>query len=283
MDRILVGTDGSARAGVAVGWAAELAKESGALLVVASATRPEIGGTEHDDQWDAADHRRFLLEQVWCQPAGDVGVSFEAVAVEGDPRAVLLELADKEQVDLVVVGSHGSGGFLGLGLGSTAAYLAHHAQRPLAVVPGPGGPLAGGRVTVGVDGHRENARALGWAVEAARDVGAAVAPVFVYNPIEDTYPHSKEPWVHAGEERARHMVQQVAGVDTAVGLTVVGGDTTTEINSAAERDDAAFIVVGTQSHAGFDGLFIGRVPMQMLHVATRPVVIVPHSSSTLAY
>jgi nucleotide-binding universal stress UspA family protein len=45
---------------------------------------------------------------------------------------MLLQLAGT--ADLVVVGSHGRGGFSGMRLGSVARRLVHHAQAPVLVV-----------------------------------------------------------------------------------------------------------------------------------------------------
>jgi nucleotide-binding universal stress UspA family protein len=68
--------------------------------------------------------------------------------VDGDPRAALIETAEKERVDLIVVGSHGRAGLAKLMLGSVSSHVVTHAPCSVLVVKGPQVPAratAGGR------------------------------------------------------------------------------------------------------------------------------------------
>jgi nucleotide-binding universal stress UspA family protein len=57
--------------------------------------------------------------------------------LEGPPVLALLEAAESEGADLIVVGRHGAGGVAGV-FGSTSHDLAEHSHRPVIIVP----PLA---------------------------------------------------------------------------------------------------------------------------------------------
>ncbi len=126
---ILVGVDGSAGAARAVDWVTSVADTAGAQVVVAHALPsrakqgPEPGAPGQHD-----------LVQQWAQPLRDRGVPYRVALAEGDPRVALLEVADREDADLVVVGSRGRGPVTALVLGSVAASLAQHGQRPTAIV-----------------------------------------------------------------------------------------------------------------------------------------------------
>ena len=63
--------------------------------------------------------------------ASGYGISY--AAVPGHPGHVLIEAAN--DADLLVVASRGSGGFLGLHLGSVTNYCINHARCPVAVIP----------------------------------------------------------------------------------------------------------------------------------------------------
>ncbi|MDR3664463.1 MAG: universal stress protein [Mycobacterium sp.] len=72
--------------------------------------------------------------------ASDPGSATDPVAitrktVEGHPARVLLESVGEH--DILVVGSHGHGGFVGAMLGSIGQYVVSHARCPVVVVPAP--------------------------------------------------------------------------------------------------------------------------------------------------
>lgn len=62
-------------------------------------------------------------------------VEFDARVVRGSAAAVLLDAAG--DVDLLVVGSRGRGGFAGLVLGSVSQQCPQHAPCPIVIVPAP--------------------------------------------------------------------------------------------------------------------------------------------------
>jgi nucleotide-binding universal stress UspA family protein len=62
-------------------------------------------------------------------------VAITQEAVEGHPAQVLLEGVGES--DILVVGSHGHGGFVGAMLGSISQYVVSHSRCPVVVVPAP--------------------------------------------------------------------------------------------------------------------------------------------------
>ncbi|WP_199190076.1 universal stress protein [Mycobacterium sp. ENV421] len=62
-------------------------------------------------------------------------VTITQETVEGHPAHVLLESVGEH--DIMVVGSHGHGGFVGAMLGSISQHVVSHAQCPVVVVPAP--------------------------------------------------------------------------------------------------------------------------------------------------
>jgi nucleotide-binding universal stress UspA family protein len=69
-------------------------------------------------------------EQV-CREAGVQAVSRTEF---GDAKHVICRIAQEENCDLIVVGSHGYGRVERALLGSVSDYVVHHAQRPVLVV-----------------------------------------------------------------------------------------------------------------------------------------------------
>lgn len=62
------------------------------------------------------------------------GLQTEARVAPGDPGPVIAEFAEKEKVDLVVVGSHGRSGISKLLMGSVASHVIAHAPCSVLVV-----------------------------------------------------------------------------------------------------------------------------------------------------
>jgi nucleotide-binding universal stress UspA family protein len=57
--------------------------------------------------------------------------------MEGDPRDVLVRVAERFAPVLTVVGRRGAGGLRSMRLGSTANHLVRHSPTNVAVVPAP--------------------------------------------------------------------------------------------------------------------------------------------------
>ncbi|KAI9090746.1 hypothetical protein K1719_028599 [Acacia pycnantha] len=68
------------------------------------------------------------------QMCKDKLVRAESVIMNGDPREVICEAAEKMQVDLLIMGSRGLGTFKRAILGSVSDYCTHHAKTPVLIV-----------------------------------------------------------------------------------------------------------------------------------------------------
>jgi nucleotide-binding universal stress UspA family protein len=139
MKTIVVGTDGSPGAKAAVQFAAHEAAAHGATLrVVASWQVPPallVSPEMAADLFTAIEEeaRALAAESAALAKSVEPGLEVEEVVSEGHPGEVLVE--QSRQVDLVVVGRRGRGGFAGLILGSVSQHVMHHAACPVVVVP----------------------------------------------------------------------------------------------------------------------------------------------------
>jgi nucleotide-binding universal stress UspA family protein len=76
------------------------------------------------------------LDAIIADVASDSEVHVDATVAEGPAASVLVDAA--EGADLLVVGSRGHGGFVGLLLGSVSQQCVTHAPCPVLVVRGTG-------------------------------------------------------------------------------------------------------------------------------------------------
>jgi nucleotide-binding universal stress UspA family protein len=141
--RIVVGTDGSATATLAVEHAAALARAFGAELHLVSAYKnpsvilaatPEAMVAVDDTEWreamqaDAEASLAALTERL-----ADSGIEVTAHAAGGDPAKVIVEMATRLSADLLVVGNKGMKGRRRL-LGSVPNTVAHQAPCSVLIV-----------------------------------------------------------------------------------------------------------------------------------------------------
>ncbi|HEX9087783.1 MAG TPA: universal stress protein [Arthrobacter sp.] len=144
--RIVVGVDGSASSQAAMDWAVEEARLRNGHVVALSAWHYPYVSDALGQVWEyegfEEDARSILEEEL--ERVGDRGVGITGSLIQGTPASALVDAS--QQADLVVVGSHGRGGFTGMLLGSVSTQTVHHARCPVLVVRG-ATPDTGGRGT----------------------------------------------------------------------------------------------------------------------------------------
>jgi nucleotide-binding universal stress UspA family protein len=144
--QIVVGTDGSAGANVAVDTAIELARLTGAALHVVNAHKIVTSfhlaaavevGVMPVDVAESNEASRAHGQQI-CDDAiaraVNLGVRAEAHCLAGDAADALIKVATDNQADLLVVGNRGMAGARRFVLGSVPNKVSHHCPASLLVV-----------------------------------------------------------------------------------------------------------------------------------------------------
>lgn len=141
--RVVIATDGSELGRKAVHSGIEIARLSGAkvyaVYVMASGGYSVI--PPRDAGWERAMKEHLKTEgeaaTSFIEEKGKAaGVEVESVILEGDPGAEIIEFADKNEVDLVVVGTQGKSGVQRFLLGSVAENVVRHSKKATLVVRG---------------------------------------------------------------------------------------------------------------------------------------------------
>jgi nucleotide-binding universal stress UspA family protein len=139
--RIVVGVDGSEASQRALQWAVDEARTRGARVEAVYAwhwpylpTTPfaPFAAPDHDGAEAAA--RCMLDAAVEAVDAHGLVGPIERVVLWQGAASALLDAS--RGAEMLVVGSRGRGGFVGLLLGSVSQEVSHHATCPVVIVPG---------------------------------------------------------------------------------------------------------------------------------------------------
>ena len=136
---IVVGTDGSERAGVAVKQALSWAKEFGATLHAVHVVHPAANSELTDSRQTQAkvSGMREKKDQVTAQLRAEAeaeGVPIEIHTPSGDPADAILDVAKSLTADLIVVGNRGMSGVKRFVLGSVPNKIAHQSDCSVLIV-----------------------------------------------------------------------------------------------------------------------------------------------------
>jgi nucleotide-binding universal stress UspA family protein len=140
---IVVGTDGSDTATQAVRQAVDLARSVGAKIELVSAYEPVSEQRLQEERRQAPEDLQWAINpredvdatlEAAASVARDVGVEVEMYARQGDPADAILDVAEEQQADLIVVGNKGMTGAKRFLLGSVPNKVSHHAPCSVLII-----------------------------------------------------------------------------------------------------------------------------------------------------
>ena len=288
ISRVTVGIDQSDTSTAAVQWAAGIADASELPLRVVHAWQlpyiafaPEMMGPLPDEDWMQDRAEDFVAKQV-----AELGIDeAERVIVHGSAGVHLAEESDDDR--LVVVGRTGRGAKVMLArivdglLGSTARYVIHHADGPVAVVPSDSRWTASPRVIVGVDGTTASFAALRWAIDSLPADATITAVQYIIPwvsdplvPVDDSF----NPTLIANAETqlatwVREVVSASRQTDREVGTNVDIGAASWALTTASR--DVDLVVVGHRDRSVLATRLLGSVADHTVRHSHVPVVVVP--------
>lgn len=267
----MVGVDGSRTSLAAAGWAARLAAATGAELIAVTTWHSNQAELPPATAEATEDDIAAGLERI-AAPLRDVGLRMRTEVHEGAPER-LGELADEKRVDLLVVGTHGLGGFTPLHLGSLTRHLARRVDRPLALIPDPADDdeLTAQRITaiaVDIDESAGADAAVRFCAEIAPGLDATVVALTGDEP-EDEADRAELHHRTAALDRAGVITEMLIRRDAEPAAGLVG---------LAGR--VQLVVIGADGLGSVLGLRFGGTAMELLDQTRVPMVIVPPDEPT---
>ncbi len=288
--RILIGVDERESARDVLVAGLSLAKELGAAVHCMHAVPlpvpvwTEVGAppTLASTKATVSRAREAVLPQV---EAARVAAGYETSSSEallevecGLPAHVLLEVAQRQGSDLVILGPHGKAS--PLDLGNTARFLLTHGSTPVWVHKGTG--TLPRRIVAAIDDSDHAELVLEGTRALAEALGAKVEVVHVYSPPVFAYADGFELGVPAqiiGEERSaarRFLDERVAALDwgrVEVSTSFLEGEPRGEILGKASGSE--LLVLGTHGRTALSRFLLGSVAQGVLARSEVPVCVLP--------
>jgi len=209
----------------------------------------------------------------------------------GDAPAVILETAERQRHDLLVLGTRGLGGFRKLILGSTTERVLREARVPVIAVPGGGVSVAleasGPRFTIksilaATDFSQTASDAVRLAAGFAQSLDVTLLITHVVSPV--VVPSQWQPYVDpADDERVRDAREQLDVWLRALGVqgeVVIGvGRPADSIAATAAKEGAGLIAMGLFGERRRFAPRPGSIAYRVLSDTQVPVMVIPPQAS----
>lgn len=285
LKKVLLATDGSERARVALDLAASLAWAEGTSIEVLEVEEPLMPGIEVPPESLAAlerDAREQIAEDL-AKAKSRLHGPVETASRRGRAASEIVREAERTGSDLIVMGSRGRGPLATMLLGSVAAEVVDRAPCPVLVARLP----VARKIVVADDGSAPAAAAVKlaatWPIfHGLPAFAVSVAPVFAITGVGPIKHEDAQQSYAEGVDALRGIHGLIAD-DATKKLTDAGvptepdvrfGDPADEIIGAAFEHEADLIVMGSRGQTGFERLVLGSVARNVLTHAPQSVLIV---------
>lgn len=283
-DKIVVGYDGSDQARDALALGRLIADPTGGELIAASVWEsvsqlPRIAF----GRW-----QEYAREQTG-RTAAEAGGDTRPEVIESTSAARgLHELAERENADLIVVGSSHLGRAGRALAGTVGVSLLHGSPCPVAVAPAGFRDLSGTEIRVigvGYDGQPEADVALGGAIELARATGASLRILTVARPPASGF--EGKGYIQQGREElaaaVKEEMQQVLdrGIATVPPDVEATGSLITD-SQDPDDEDIDLMALGSRGYGPARRVLLGSNSARLLTAAPCPAIVFPRGISAPA-
>ena len=277
MKKVLVPTDFSNNALKALSYAAEIAQKSGAVIYLLNVIEPTINMATMQ-----ADSSK---EKVVNERSGDLKISLKTVAsvypsVEVKPYLAggavitsIIDFAEKEAIDLTVMGTKGASGLKKFFMGSVAAGVISKTKVPVLTVPVSYELEKPGVILFATNQFEKNKDLLDEMVYLARLFSAAIH-VVVFKDVDG----DKNADLIYNEEQLNNYLQfskeTFPGSHLKAEL-IEGSDFEMAIDQYCNLHDAGLVAMVTYPKSFFEKLLGKSVTKNMAFHSTTPILAIP--------
>ena len=280
-EKILVPLDGSKNSEEALSYAALIAKTGDAQVSVLS-----VADGDGAKRWFSD----YLYQQE--QKLQQRGVNAVSLVTCGAAADEILNFAEKNEVQLIIMSSHGSGGMSRWTIGSVSNKVIRESYVPLLLIKTGAVPTASRRdsirrMLVSLDGSRLSEEAIPFAVDLgnklnseivlmrvneAPRLAAYVSPEFV--PGWDEYHQRAISGMQSGiQGYLEKMENTLQSQGVKVHTRTTSGEAAHGIISYAESNDIDVVAMTTHGQSGYSHWAFGSVADKVVHGVSKPVLL----------
>ena len=296
--RILLADDGSAHARAAVDLICDLPLPADSHITILGVLIPR----------ESSNHAvlEIVLEQTETI-FSNKGIDADTELLLGYPQEIILNYAEKNEPDLIVMGAKGLRATLGILLGGVAQSVVEYACCPVLVVRRPYPGIR--NIALVTDGSQASEKAVDYLTGATRSkdektcnnlplppyanlsiihvlppipspeliarswpLGPEILPTYTPDhEAEEKWEAEKKP---QGEEIIRNTVDALKSCGLDAADVLLQGDAATEIIKYVKEMEIDLIVAGSRGLSQIRGLLLGSVSRKLLHYADCSVLVV---------
>lgn len=279
--RILVPVDGSRPSLEAAELAVDVAEKFDSKVTVIHVVPHEVRHPQTREGYKAAqlpETVRKDIEGMFLQKGeqalGDAKTLFEGekVPVEtmleefADPAETILDVAQKEKSDLIIMGNRGSSEIEDLELGGVAEKVSRHAKCPVLVAK-KRSPLK--KILVAADGSEDSRKAMNCAVKISEKFGSEIT---ILNVVRMLIPQmdKEEP-----KMRAQQILSQAEAQadDIVVRKRIAFGHPVKEIAKIAKEENFDIVALGSRGNSPAKRFVLGSVSENVARIVPCSVLI----------
>jgi len=277
--KILVAVDSSEASKNALRQALRLACIEGCWVRVVSVIPPYEG----DLGLTTVGNIRKAMREPWEKALSDAEeiakeerVSIKTICEEGEPYERIVDLAESENCDLIVMGRRGARHIDRALMGSVTARVIGYSQKDVLVVPDSTN-IGWKNILLATDGSRYSEAAADKAIDFAKSYDSELKIISVVDVPTEYYGEAPKA-VEDLTKKAKEFVSNVkkkAEISNIKASTFVGeGDAYKTITDLARNEKADVIFMGSHGRTGLKRLLMGSVTEEVIGHAPCPVLVV---------
>ena len=280
--KILVAVDSSESSRNALSQAFKLANEEKCWITVTSVVPPYDGEIEILGVKDIRAALRKPCEDVLAEVeamAQTERMLVKTVCEEGEVYERIVDLADAENCDVIVMGRRGLRRIARTLIGSVTARVIGHTQRDVLVVPN-GATVGWKTIVLATDGSKHSAAAAERAIAFAKSYGGELKVLSVVDVPSEFYadaPKAVEDLVQKAKGFVADVKKQAEAAGVPTETFVTESEAHQAVNNLAREQKANMIILGSHGRTGLRRLLMGSVTEAVIGHASCPVLVVKSS------